>query len=437
MTGKVFYLFFNCFFSWLLNTDKAKRIAFESLIQPHTYRIKEDKQRDYFSVLSYLKRSLSRLFEKEMFQLVNEGNGRKAMFRNSSKAFRHGFDYLKAVTSDPPGFHISRDSLGIANSRLFKVWIAICIFVTALPLFPVSIFAKRKGTIGLILLELTECCLLLKHLKLRNIEYLYFFESFEKDSNFISVVLQKYHIKVHRIPSANPLVFYKKVVSDIFSFTVDYQKMEYENLKDNWIVDQIVKWPIPGYQELGKYLNRTGEEYQYDLGFISRGIWLRKERGDSFLGIGEMESEEMLITYLKEFLEKNEETTFTVFLHPIEKASGEIFRKSQNYYLSIFGNRTHFFENSHPSKYFFNKVNTAVSAYSSTVVERLFCGYKSLLFPFAIKNFPVAGSSLSNICARSRDELFCKVGETLKISEVEFFEKNKIKEYRFSEWNVK
>jgi hypothetical protein len=68
----------------------------------------------------------------------------------------------------------------------------------------------------------------------------------------------------------------------------------------------------------------------------------------------------------------------------------------------------------------FNNSDICVALYSTLIYERIFMGFKSIIAPLGIHDFPIPGTALYKSSAKSKDELFEKLDRFRPISNEEY-----------------
>lgn len=432
---KVFLLLAYAFLTFPFS--KSARIIITSLLNKHSYRLDNHTKKSWKSPGRYLRHAMHFIINKKPSKhQVFSKNQNVAIFDGKENSLVDRFEYLRRLDTPSPGIGISRESLYISGFSN-KFISLILLTVLSLWIIPSSVFTKnRKGSISLILLEFAEWIALLNILKSNKCNYLYHFCSYEKDAPFIGWLNKHLGIIDHKIPSSNPLSnFYKYTFCDKLAITTPFQKPEFEFLSKNWRVKEFTYWPIENFHKLIPFLNNGGSStpQKYNLGFLSSGIWLRQKLGHSPLGVGDQESEIELVGFLKEFLAERPEISFIILLHPIEKKAYE---EACHYYRALFNNVTiHFGEQNKNSFEYFDSIDTAIAAYSSTNLQRLFCGYKTLYAPLKFKYKIYDGSSIQNIAPTNKKRLFDILEEVLNISDEDFFNTFDLWAYHHSNYN--
>lgn len=419
----------------LRSRDIKYRITIDSLFKSHSYRTPKTLNKHKAPFVFYLK-SIRLIFFKNKKELKNN---KPAMFCLLPKNIDYCYTYLVTYKKDATDLNIIVRDAPITSGlsffdKLTTVTINsfLCFYV-----FICSFFKQNSNKMSLLPLELTESLLLLSTVQKYKIPYVYFFSAYEKDANWIALLLQHNKIYCQKIPSSNPIKnFYSATVSDKFSFTAPFQIYEYPQLKNNWCVNEFEQWPIFGsHNFLNHVIEKKGKAPEKSIGIYTRGVWLRKKRGEVFLGVGEDVAEENMLVYLKEFLIIHSEySKVYVLMHPIEKDSVEQYQESVNYYKNYFNSvNIQFIEAKTPSYELFNMFDLGIASISSVMFERLFCGYKCLLAPIGVKVKLYEDPNLENIIIKHKDEFFSKMKSILEMAEVNYFKEYNLQSYRLRE----
>jgi len=416
---------------------KSYSIAVKSLFKSHSYRIPANINILKSPIVFYLK-SIKLLFYKIEDAKYPLKQNDKAMYCsrpfhadfciNYSQMLGFEVDKINVIVRDTP----NTSKLTVFDKLMVIIFNSfLCFFIYVL-----TPFIKESRKLSVLTLELTEATILMKNIKRNKTNYLYYFSAFEKDANWLALLLKRNNVFCHKIPSSNPIKnFYPTLISDKFSFTAPFQVYEYEKLKENWMVRELDIWPNLGSQNLLEYvIEKKGQPTKKTIGVFTRGMWLRKERGDSFLGVGEDVAEIEMLNLLNEFFNENGQLgEVYILLHPIEKSTPQIYDKAKLYYSQLFsGVELKFVDSNKPSFELFNLFDVGIASLSSVIFERLYCGYKCFLAPIDLKVKLFEDPSLENIIANNRAEFFTKFNEVLNISSEEYFSHYKLLDYRLS-----
>lgn len=437
---RLYFVLLRCFFAALFGKQNQYAAVWTSWSKGHTYRIiGANAAHDPLSFFRYFIRSWKRIWKQgeEIQPVKGQGDTKFIAYYQENWQTDHYLPYLQKLVHRPVSGILLREVMGVKGDGMFKLGVTFMLIKFSFFLFPVFIFSKKKGARALMLLQMTENYLLVKLLKKRGIEYVYFFGGFENDANVTAIFLKAAGIKLHKVPSSNPIKnFYKSVVSDAFSFTAPFQEEEYQVLKNDWFVDKTVQWPIFNFTRLTPYIAaKFDEPRKNSIGFLSRGMWLRRERGDSFLGVGEDTAEYEAMNAVKEYCLQRPEVVLWIFTHPIERKTPELYAKANQYYKNYFEGCSVNLPPAEKSSYeLFHTVDLALASVSSSNMERLFCGYKTLYAPIGLTIDLFEGTAVDRIVCKSKDALMAKIDETLQCSIDEFFQKNGLKGYRFLDY---
>lgn len=423
-------LYFRCFIHSVLVRKNAYSLSYSGLTQFHSYRLQKGANSDLLIGFRYLKKALRLVWQNSDGAIVL-GKGNTAIFDAGAESMKSRCAYISGITGESPKIFLHKEDLGLQQSWIKRVSEVLYVLIFSVWILPLSLFSSKRASYALNLLEVVENARLIQHLKKHQITKLYYFCGFNKDANFAALLLQKNQIICHKVPSSNPIKnFYQYVIADVFSFTAPYQKQEFEHLKDQWIVNRFEEWPVFHFEQIQGILKQYKTPKTNTLGFISSGIWRRIERGDNALGVGEYDSELRLIEFLKHYLSQNPTIELSIFLHPIEKNNSEHFQKAQLHYKNAFRtNKIEFFDPQIPSFKLFDRVDLSVAAYSSTNLERLYAGFKTLYAPLGIRSDYYADSSLSGIAAFDEKSLESLIKRSFEQNTEAFFEENALQAY--------
>jgi len=165
-------------------------------------------------------------------------------------------------------------------------------------------------------------------------------------------------------------------------------------------------------------------------GIITSGVWRRKERGDHAIGLGEYESEDLLIKTISKLLRENHGLKLYIYFHPHEKETEEIYNAAIEFYKQEFkDDDIQFCPRDKSSLEVFHKSNVAISVYSSANIERLFVGMKTFYFPAKFDSDFFGNTSLEKILLKSPADLNHRILNAMEMSNEEFMQKNGLEDY--------
>lgn len=429
-------LYVRCFLASVSAPRSEEALAFSCLVQEHSYRLHKNAHSDVLIGFRYSKKALKLIWAGLPANRF-EGKGVDAVFDAGASGRNDRLTYLEAITGTRPYGFIHKEDLGTDAAFVSRLADTIILFSFAGLLLPLSLVHPRRGSLALNLLEVVECANLIRILRKAGIQKVYYFCAFNKDANFCSLRLRESGIYCHVVPSSNPIKnFYQTLIAAGFSFTAPYQRKEYQSLKENWRVRDFFDWPVFRFEIIRLQLAQYASPPKNSLGFISSGIWRRIERGDKALGIGEYESELALIEQLKIFLREHPEIAFSIFLHPVEKSDETLYRRAREHYRKEFGREDiGFFPREMPTYTLFDRVDLSIAAYSSTNLERLFAGFKTLYAPIGIRDDYYSGDELQNIAAFRNEEVASLILREMANESRQFFDKNRLWAYHHSHYS--
>lgn len=396
-------------------------IVFDTLSNNLSYRLPDSAKKDLFISFRELKRLI---FQNLNGLILPKIESNSAIYDTNEASYNLRKKYLSKFYTEKDYSNISKDNLIKFLPVYAKVFLFILLLLNSIPTFLINLFKNNKLKNGLKVRQFAECVSLLYLCKKNNISKVYYFNIYEPDSNITSYLLNKIGIETILITSEVPLHFGNtKMIGSEINFCFGYQLEEYEIYK-NTIFTNKIKLLIPEtvIDTANHYLNNDFNTVKNTIGFISSGMWLRKILGDADSGLNELENENLIINYLKEYLLLNSSTKLIIYLHPIEKKK-ESFELTNAHYKSIFNETDVTFAPLNTSSALsFNNSDVCIALYSTLLYERIFMGFKSIIMPLGIKNFPIPQSSLDKCSAKSKDELFEKLNYFLNLSNEKYID---------------
>ena len=414
--------------------SKKESLVIHDLFHKFSYRYTQLESLSLGSPFRYLKRSVL-LLVKRNNQKIQTYDIATCVYDNKLSFEKVDKDYLKFNGVEKVGF-ISRDSLPNELNAFGAFGLILQLLVLFSFLLPFSLLSKDKAKSSLILLELTENLLLAKALKNLLCKEVYVFSAFEKDTTFTSYLLEHNEIKVHLVPSSNPISnYYKHVICSSFIFTAPFQLKEFESLKDNWFFKEKRSWK-PFESQMVR-LNKEVNEPPYKIGFVSSAMFLRAEQAhNNPTGNNDFEAEMALIEGLKMYLSKRKHSLI-IYLHPFEKSTKENEQAAISFYKKQFGEQITFAPCHELSKLHFNLCSLAVSGFSSAQIERLYGGYKVLFAPMGHMQNYFSDERLDAISAQSYDDLELKLDKILLMPDETYFDFYRLQDYHWTTYELK
>lgn len=382
-------------------------LAHESIIKK-TFRLKTNYKNNLFA---NLKSTMSLVI-----RLLKKNNERAIIVENDIKTWIYdvGIESIKLRKSHVA--HFSSRPIGgvVFKSRLlyaisFFDYLTFLIFFGSLivVISPLFFTRLRHFNWSLFLIEFVENVNLAYLLKKYKIHELVFYCIYERDANYTYLLLNKIGINVSKVTSEVPLALWNKIIlTDTLILCSDYQKDEIKEFSKTIIYKEIEMWgpeTAPLYAHL--YGNKTST-VSNTIGFYSTANWLRELENDMLDFEGSVEAENLLKSYLKEFVSINPNVSLVVFLHPREKKREEL---TKSHYDSVFKGVTYTLNFDKPSAAVFDQCEVGVSFFSTIIFERDFFGFKTIVFPIGYKEFPIKETYWYNNSVYNKKQLFEKL----------------------------
>lgn len=410
--------------------QKALRDAIKAAFTTITYRFPISAPKDTLISLRILKLLLVTRFKKINYESHNTGHVAIFDVSKSGSALRR--NYIKRLSGEDASVFISRDDLMGSPRVVYSILFLILLLVIFPFVVLISVFSKDKLKYPFHLLNAIEAFNLLWILRKHQIKKLHFFCIYESDANILAYALMKNGIEVNKIPSEVPMQFLNRtVVADTLSFCFRYQEEEFKLYNSTMHVGKIQHWIPEGSFKLEAIYNTLSREtVENTIGFYSSGMWLRSEI-DTMDLVNADEYEKELLQCLVEFITLNTEYKLIIFLHPLEKRNID---KAKQYY-EKFSVPFEFADISIQNSELFKSADVVVSLYSTLAFERIFWGFKTIIYPLGQTDFPISNSVFCNTCAKTRQDLFSKLKLALETDTNVYFENNGIASYRYLNYN--
>jgi hypothetical protein len=405
---------------------KKERYIVGDLFGKFSYRYGKSEAASFLSPFRFLKSAV---------KLIRKTNSEKIepeeilVYDTRKDFYKADVDYFNAIGINKIGF-IFREELSNNLTVIEKIFHLFFLFLVSAVVYPLALVSHDKARPGLILLELTECQLIIKQIIQKKCQKLLVLSAYEKDISFLSYYLEKIDVKVILLPSNNPLYhFYKFVVCDTIVFAAPFHLKQYEELKQNWYIKKTDMWAPYGFQSI-----RTENQYpvikKNTVGMVSSGLALRKHLGHLATN-DDMDyvAETKLTDCLRSYQRSHPEVKIIVYLHPIEKRNAAHLKFSQSYYRGKFGSDVEFAPIDSPSKQWFHLCDVAIAGLSSTQMERLFGGYKTLFAPFGLLGDYFSDKRLDAVSIQTEFNFNKLVESVLSMTEKEFFKNYDLEDY--------
>lgn len=407
--------------------DIVLRHASESIHNRITYRFAISAPSDWFISFRVIKLILIRVFKKSN-PVISHIDSDVAIFDVSKQIKERRLEYINRLSGDRVKLFVSREDLISGAPFLLKISFLIGLIIAGPFIVLLSLIKKNKLQTPYHALCTMEALGMFFLLKKHAIKNLHFFCIYETDSNLMAYALMNNGIKINKIPSEVPLQFLNTtIVADSLSFCFRYQEEEYQNYASTMHCKTLQHWiPENSLSLEHLYISDDRNTNKNTIGFYSSGMWYRKEIDTMDLPNAD-EYEQQLLLYLIDFVKVNPIYKLTLFLHPIEKSNLD---KAMRYYNS-FSFPFEIADVNTSNAQLFKMADVVVSLYSTLVFERIFWGFKTIMFPLGQINLPIEGSVFKNTCATSKAELFDKLKFALTTEVDKYFEKTGMSNYRY------
>tara|TARA_B110001452_G_C15214402_1_gene421195 strand:- start:205 stop:1539 length:1335 start_codon:yes stop_codon:yes gene_type:complete len=405
------------------------------LINKFSYRIPKINNYDRLIFLREIRYIILSLFTIKKSDFIYNKNGDSIILEGGTSLVDKEKHYVNYHHKDTVlHSYVSKDNIMSKNlSTLFdKFAIIFILFLFSPYLIIFTFFSSKRAKISLLVREIIEVVLLIKYLIKFKIIVVYDFIPYEKDSNFLAYCLVLFKIKIYKIPSLGPLNTHNNIiVSDKLIISSEYHNEETKVLKKFLFVQDFEKWlPENCLDYLPHYVKNLSFNNHCKIGYYSHACWLRNRDGNSYSSLFSFDDEIELLEILNEYC-KLKDSEIVVFPHPKELLEKNKV-SAKDFYSQYLGSNFKFFD-SGTTALNFEKVDIAVSTYSTVTFERLFMGFKSLFYTKSINEFPLPSASLNNICASSKEIFLEKLDVFLNYSRKEYFESNNLNSYVYKD----
>jgi hypothetical protein len=431
----VFIIYFLTYFVYqIFLRDKWARLVLLDICYKYTYRLTPDIIDSKTTSIRCLLLAIQKIWKYRDLKIDRQYD--IVAFDAFEKDFSDRMYYLKGISNVKFTTNfVFRGNL--ANALLFyeKIFLSFTSFFLCFVSFFYNI-CKKNNKLSLFILENIEMFLIIKYLKVNRISSLYIFNSYEKDISYICYACRYFNIRTELFPSSNPIkLFHKTVIASKFYFCAPYQKKEAETLKRTWLVDEFSMIPPMDFNKIVTHNQYI--KYKYKIGILSSSMSFRQTLGYPIGNVQELFAEREFQSVVKELLEENFlfPKDIVIYLHPKEKESKGGILKVRQYYNSIFGFDFDFAPLSSPSREYFYLSEIGLGTISTSLMERLYGGYKTLFSSFGFLDGIYSDSRLDVISASSKDHLKRLIKDSIAMNESSFFTKYDLWDYHYSSYD--
>jgi len=409
-----------------------RRLAWQCMLTNTTYRLDKTADRQASIGFRVLYRTVKRIRSGQPAEL-SFGNRNSHVYYDAN---HNNADlkkaYILAHRGIEPNAFLSKETI---VTYLNTPLLVLLYCAVSAPLAVACMLIKRNRTNrALHIAHLAEATALVVYLKKTPNCSLYDFAPYHIDSNWLFTLASPLTKEYVKLPSPGPLTtHHSTLLCDVLVVSSAYQEFELTRLK-NIRYTKVEKWLVErALSYIHLYSSGDFEQPKKStIGYYSHASWLRAQANHREIGFNILESEETLLSALAEFLNEHNEFTLTLFLHPRERKS-ERMEQTINYY-TRFIPREHFeiADSTLPSALSFHRVDISVSALSTVLFERLFSGFKTLIWNYGMTTFPYEDSELINISVSDKAALTNRLLDASRETTDSFFENNGLHGYRYT-----
>ena len=398
MIIKIFYILF------ISNSLESKLIR-KDLFTKHCYSLPESAKKDRYIGIKQAFRVFKILWKREYIRnTVRSNNCLYVIFKSDINSKKQYIEEQSGVKTE---YGIYKNSILAYSSIFQKIIYTLLINILFLLIIPI-IFFKSRNRIQLALFpeHIVGILLISSNLIKAKCKNLYFFHTHEPEANLLSKILMLSGINIIKIPNSNPLFMYNKnILANEIILTIQYQKEELGFY--NKFTNNNIKYWHPEFLENFYNINFNSINNK-SIAYYSHASWIRLKEDHNIPYFNELEIEIDLLNKIKSSNYFNNKDV-TICLHPKEKSSSEIIEKAYKYYADIFGKKVKFLNYSENSYNSFNKFNLGFGAFSSVLIERIHCGYRTILFTANLDEFPLNRSKFRYFTTNNIQEFENKI----------------------------
>ena len=418
-------------FAFGLKSNKTWHLSSTDYFQKKSFRPTNADYQSKLIALKYFYRT-TLLFLKQPFKPFKVIEN--TLIVDSSEAKKENrVTYLKFKLTEIDVDFLSKEFIISYTPIYIRLFIWMLGAILFLPFLIISFVHGRRVNFALIFPESFEMALVSFFIKKYSYNKIHLFSPAEKDMNLFYLILKSKEITVYKHPSPGPLSGHNKnIACDVLCVSNFYHIEEIENnLKESASFSKIELWPPEDAFTYSKMYLDYKQERSNVIGFYSSATWLRLQNGITENYIGLPDGEEKLLFILNQYLREHPQYKLLIFLHPKEKKHID-FKVVENYYSSFLdGVNYSFADLNYSTAKSFNRAEVAIATYSTVLFERIYCGFKTLIYPIGINDFPLANAQLSNVSSTKNEILKTLLDNSLLENRAAFFSSNGLMDYVF------
>lgn len=339
-------------------------------------------------------------------------------------------EYVSYQTGLKPDIFLAKEHAvsGFRRSPIALLYFLLTGSFLALRCF---ILKKNRANRALHIRQLAENASLLDFIEQYQPLAIYHFSNCLIDNNWVYLLLYPHSKSYFRILSPYAMTTHNRItLTETLVSSIPYHLDELQVLPEVHY-NSLVNWvPESAFVFMPRYLKADlSNPEPGTIGYYSHGSWVRhglKNRSDN-MGIDV--AEEVVLSYLAEYIKKHHGLRLSIFLHPKEKKE-PWFERAHEYYGRFFASDSFaFVDREKTSANSFELVDVGIAVFTSIMYERLFAGYKTLIGVAGLQGFPVDGSSLEGIVFRDYQGFENLLDQSVELTQKAFFEELKVKAY--------
>lgn len=420
--------------------ESHEAVAYHCLLNFTTYRITKVEANDPWIGFRFMLRTLRLVLQKPSAYRPVQTNGSTHSCLiaytngNHESMVAHIAQHTGEVNCDLLLRELAPTHLAASISNLF----AFIVFSLAIALRCLK-RSEQRGNLALIIPFTAEIAGTVSILQAQDIQHVYEWDPYTLNSNWQALFFRKSGIEVTKLPSPGPLSAHHRIlIADELILSTPYQEEEIDLNSLDIRVGKISRWSPEGAVNFAtQYAKKEITTKPNTIGFYSHAGWLRQREMHSDDGLDIPETEQRILLWLRELLEKEINAELIVFCHPREKSTA-IRRETTSFYQALLGKRIlwrimDWEDSSHAS---FSECHVGISAYSTIIYERLYCGFPMIIGRSDNVDFPVSGSRLRAISFGTKQELSKLIEDTLHKSPNDFFSSHELLDFRMNFQNT-
>lgn len=381
-----------------------------------------------------LKRLRSRWSSPSAFKTGRNEKSNTLVMDGVSRNEKAVLSYVECMLGEEVGHFISRDDLPCDRGSRWP----LSFWRFALAAAVGCIGSRERFHKALGIYTVAELVALLEYVEDNEVENVVDFAPYLVDSNLLYLLLKKRGIRTMKVPSPGPLGTHNHILlADEVAISTPYHAFEMDRFKETFRVKRAVNWiPERTQNYIDRYRKNRPETATGTIGYYSHGSWVRASAGHTSDGLGLHDKEEELLQYLGEVLNRRPEWNLIIFPHPREKKPDMLDQTRAYYDRHLHGVTFEISLDDRPTSLQFERAEVGVAVFSTIIYERLFSGYRTLIFQRKGDSFPDPATSLSSIAVHDGDGIEVQFERWMGSQDRLFFEDNQIEGYHWTSYEM-